>query len=86
MIEKYTLFMVYKNFFRTQFIKRHQSDPDTNRQTPAMSIGITEKVFEFHEFFDVKKTLKQVPLNREWECFHIGKSTYPRMAVLKKAA
>lgn len=78
MIQKYALFMVWKNFFRTQFVKPHARDPETNRATPAMRLGIVSKPLEFHEFFNTKRTLKQVTLSREWNCFYHEIPTYQR--------
>jgi hypothetical protein len=84
MIQKFTLFMVWKNFFRPQFVKPQKNNQKANIQTPAMALGICKKKFEFHEFFHLKRTIKQVPLNREWDHFFHEKPTYSR--VLQKAA
>lgn len=78
MVGKYALFMVWKNFFRPQFVKPHKRNPKCNVNTPAMELGLTKKPLEFHEFFDIKRTLKQVNLNREWKLFHEGKVPYLR--------
>ncbi len=78
MVGKYTLFMVWKNFFRTQFVKRHKKNPKSNHDTPAMSLGLTKTPLEFHEFFDIKKTLKQIKLNREWKLFYSDQVLYHR--------
>jgi hypothetical protein len=84
MIQKFTLFMVWKNWFRPQFVKQQKHNPKANTQTPAMALGICSKKLEFHEFFHLKRTTQQVPLNREWNHFFHEKPTYTR--VLKGAA
>ena len=87
MIQKYSLFMVYKNYFRVQFVKPHVRNPKTNQQTPAMSLGIVENPLQFHEFFDLKITLKQTQLNPEWESYYLEQPKFERsQAWAKKAA
>jgi hypothetical protein len=78
MIQKFTLFMVFKNFMRTQFVKPHKRNPETNRITPAMALKLTSKPLAFHEFFSLRLTPTQVKLNREWELFYYQKPTYSR--------
>jgi hypothetical protein len=79
MIQKYILFLGWKNYFRTQYVKSHKMDPQTNEQTPAMKLGICSKILEFHEFFDIRLTERQIPLNREWKCFYKEQPTYSRI-------
>jgi hypothetical protein len=78
MVGKYTLFMVWKNFFRPQFVKPHKRKPKCNLNTPAMELGVTEKPLEFYEFFDIKRSPKQILLNREWHLFYQEKVPYGR--------
>ncbi len=78
MVGKYVLFMVWKNFFRPQFVKPHKKDPKSNHNTPAMRLGLTKRALEFYEFFDIKRTLAQIHLNREWTLFHEDQVFYPR--------
>ncbi|MEO5969078.1 MAG: hypothetical protein ABIQ95_04055 [Bdellovibrionia bacterium] len=78
MVGKYTLFMVWKNFFRPQFVKPHKKKPQCNINTPAMELGLTQKPLEFYEFFDIKRSPKQIPLNREWNLFYEEKVPYAR--------
>lgn len=78
MVGKYALFMVWKNFFRPQFVKPHKRNPASNLNTPAMALGLTKAPLEFHEFFDIKRTLSQVNLNREWRLFYDDKVPYSR--------
>jgi hypothetical protein len=78
MIHKFILFMVHKNFMRPQFVKPHTRNTKANIESPAMALGLTDKILDFHEFFDIKRTLKQVPLNREWEHFYYERPTYER--------
>ena len=69
MIGSFSLLMVWKNFMRTIFTKKHVRDPLTNIESPAMRLGIEKKVLTFHEFFRVRVTKAQVALNEDWEKF-----------------
>jgi hypothetical protein len=31
-----------------------------------MNLGLVTQPFEFHEFFDIRRTLAQVPLSTDW--------------------
>lgn len=67
MIESFTLLMVRKNFMRTVFQKKHAQDEGTNRESPAMRVGVVKKVLSFAEFFSLRMTKYQVRLNEDWE-------------------
>ena len=79
MIQKFILFLGWKNYFRPIFVKPHKRRKERNTRTPAMEVGICSKILKFHEFFDLRLTPKQVPLNREWDCFYHEKPTYSRI-------
>jgi hypothetical protein len=84
MIQRFAIFMVWKNFMRPQYVKPHKRNEKANTHSPAMALGIAHKLYAFHEFFDLKRTLSQVHLNREWQCFYREIPTYYRS--LKKQA
>lgn len=69
MIESFSLLMVWKNFMRTTFKKKHSRDPGTNTDSPAMRVGIESKVLEFSEFYRVRLFPSQVILNEDWAQF-----------------
>jgi len=69
MIEAFALFMVAKNFMRTMFRKKHVRDPGTNRESPAMRLGLTKKVLKFQDFFRLRLMRTQVGLNEDWQEF-----------------
>ena len=66
MIEKFTLFMVFKNFLRPIFYKRHKSDPLVHKESPAQRAGIVNRLMTFKEFFKERVTVFQVALNEDW--------------------
>lgn len=78
MILRYALAMVWRNYFRPQFTKRHKLNPESNRRSPAMAVGISNKLEKFHEFFGRLRLLSQVTINEEWQTFHQGEHTFGR--------
>lgn len=85
MIHKYVLFLVWKNYFRFQFVKKHKLREKAHQTTPAMDLGLAQAPLKFHEFFDLKHSLKQVPLNSDWKDFYFEKLTFPRRLIQKSA-
>jgi hypothetical protein len=66
MVQKFILFLGWKNYFRKTFVKPHKRNPQTNTHTPAMNLGLVTQPFEFHEFFDIRRTPAQVRLSTDW--------------------
>lgn len=69
MIESFTLHMIYKNFLRSIFLKKHKRDPSANIESPAMRIGIERKILSFQEFYKIRYLKTQVDLNPDWVKF-----------------
>jgi len=69
MIESFVLLMAEKNFLTTVFEKPHLRDPSANKDSPAMRVGIADKVMKFHELFRVRVTKAQVNLSEDWRNF-----------------
>lgn len=78
MIERYMLFMVKKNYMRTQFVKKLKRRPRAHLHTPAMEAGVSTHRFSFREFFGKTLSDQHVTLSREWKCFYDGVPTYKR--------
>jgi hypothetical protein len=66
MLEDFAIFMIQKNFMRTKFLKKHAADPLSNKESPAMRLGLVDKKLTFHELFEVRATKFQVELNDDW--------------------
>ena len=81
MIQKYILFSAYKNYFRPQYVKPHKRRPTANIHTPAMELGVARSPFSFSEFFNIKRSLKQVSLNPEWSSYYHETPTYKRNSI-----
>ncbi len=69
MVHDFALLMVRKNFMRPLFVKKHVEDPSANIESPAMKLGLVNKILTFQEFFQMRMTKRQAGLNADWEKF-----------------
>jgi len=69
LLEKAQLMKVYHNFMRTKFVKKNKFDPHAHEWSPAMYIGLTDKVMSFEDVFGVRKLKTQVRLNEKDQQF-----------------
>lgn len=81
MVDRYTLFMINKNYMRTRHIKPHVLDERANKESPAMTIGLTDRIMKFREFFKCRIMLTQIKLSKAWRNFYRRVNEYPRMNV-----
>ena len=62
---------VNKNFLMPQILNRAPSNKERNQRSPAMEVGLTEKIMEFAEFFDYRRSAHQFALDEvEKEMFY----------------
>jgi hypothetical protein len=78
MVQKYTLFMVAKNYLRPQFTKTHKRDPTANTQSPAQKLGLTQRILKYGEIFGDKIFRLHVSLSDDWSLFFESKTPYER--------
>jgi len=83
MIDKFNLFFFFLNYMRAKFIKRHKRDPDCNNKSPAMYAGLAKHILSFDEYFDQRKTLKQVNLSPHIQNFFKRKDEYSRRKIVE---
>jgi hypothetical protein len=77
MLESYFLYVLYRNYMRPKFFKSPLGDP-RSRESPAMRVGVADRIFAFREFFGVRVLPTQVALNEDW------KNLYHRVDVLSR--
>ena len=65
MLQKYALHVVYKNYMRPKFVKKHKKDPKSNSESPAMNLGVCSKILTFNEFFSNPKYFHKNQKDRE---------------------
>ncbi len=52
-----------------KFVKKNKYDPHAHEWSPAMYIGIAEKVLKFDDIFDVRKMKSQIKLDEKEKAF-----------------
>ena len=61
----YLLYMGFRNYMRPKFYGTHRSDPESSRKSPAMELGLTERILKFGDFFSNRVFPSQVTLNQD---------------------
>lgn len=67
MQDSFLLYAISRNFLRPKFWGTHRSDPECSKKSPAMELGLTEKILKFNEFFSERVLPSQVQLNEDWK-------------------
>jgi hypothetical protein len=65
MQESYFLYVLYRNYMRPKFIKKSKTDPKA-KESPAMRVGLTNRILTFPGFFDCRVLPTHVKLNEDW--------------------
>jgi AraC-like DNA-binding protein len=69
MMENFILYVGKKNYMRPIFLTKHRRDPLIHKESPAMRLGLTNKILSFRQMFKTRITEKQAGLNEDWERF-----------------
>ena len=67
MMDSFRLYTVFRNYMRPKFWGTHRSDPACSERSPAMELGITDRILSFDEFFSDRVLPTQVQLHRDAE-------------------
>jgi len=70
LMEKIQVMKIFRNFMTSKFTKKNKFDPHSHEWSPAMYLGITDKILNFNEVFGTRRLRSQWELNeRELELF-----------------
>lgn len=69
LIEKIQLMKIYRNFMNPKFVKRNKLDSHAHEWSPAMYVGVAEKVMEFEDIFRIRKMKSQIRLDEKEKAF-----------------
>jgi transposase-like protein len=75
LMDKIELMKIYQNFMKPKFVKKNKFDPHAHEWSPAMYIGVANRVFSFDEVFGIRKHTGQVFLDEKERSF--VKRSYP---------
>ena len=69
LLEKIQLMKIYRNFMNTKFVKKNKFDPHAHEWSPAMYVGVAEKVLSFEDIFGTRKKMSQIRLDDKEKAF-----------------
>jgi transposase-like protein len=81
MQDDYLLHAIYRNYLRPKFWGTHRSDPECSIKSPAMELGLTERILSFGEFFSDRIFPTQVELNEDAKARYQRKCTQSRRRI-----
>ena len=73
---------MFKNYMSPQILKKCKHNPSRNYNSPAMGIGITDKILNFNDFFKYRITAKQVELDDDEKIFYFDQWNDSRRKIL----
>ncbi len=63
LLEKIQLMKIYSNFMKTKFVKKIKFDPYAHEWSPAMYVGLTDRVLSFNEVFGLRRMKTQFKID-----------------------
>ena len=73
MMQKYGLYVVFKNYMQSQFTKKQKRRPRAHIESPAMALGIFERILDFEDIFS-ERSVSAVgeKWSEDWRAFWHG--------------
>jgi hypothetical protein len=65
MQDSFTLYAAYRNYMRPKFWGTHRSDPECTKKSPAMELGMVDKILSFTDFFSERARKGHVKLTED---------------------
>lgn len=69
LLEKMQLMKIFLNFMNPKFVRKNKFDRYAHEWSPAMYLGLTDRVLSFNEIFGMRKSAKQVLLDEKERLF-----------------
>ena len=66
MLESFVLYAIHRNYMRPKFWGTHRSDPECSRRSPAMEVGVANRIESPREFFREWVPPTHVKLHEDW--------------------
>lgn len=82
LLEKIQLMKIYRNFMNPKFVKKTKFDPHAHEWSPAMYVGVAEKVLSFEDIFGVRKLKSQVRLDSREKAFFNREYPFSRQKIV----
>jgi transposase-like protein len=82
LMEKLQLMKIYRNFMNPKFVKKNKFDPHAHDWSPAMYIGVANKVLSFNEIFGVRNLKSRVRLDQKEKAFFDRSYPFSRQKIV----
>lgn len=81
LLEKIQLMKVYSNFMKTKFVKKIKFDPNAHLWSPAMYVGVADRVLNFKDVFGVRRIKTQIKIDQRETNFINRNYPYSRQKI-----
>ncbi len=81
LLEKIQLMKIYRNYMNPKFVKKNKYDPHAHEWSPAMYVGVAERLLSFEDVFGVKKKVSQIRLDDKERAFLNRSYPYSRQII-----
>lgn len=80
-MDKIQLMKVRKNFMRPKFARSSKSDTEADKSSPAMYVGLVDKILSFEEVFPQRRFKSHAELDGWEEDFYERRYDFSRRAI-----
>lgn len=81
LLEKIQLMKIYRNYMNPKFVRKNKFDPNAHLWSPAMYVGVANKVLIFKEVFGIRKLKSQIRLDEKEFQFMNREYRYSRQKI-----
>ena len=81
LMEKMQLMKIYQNFMKPKFVRKNSFDSKAHEWSPAMYLGLTDRVLSFKDVFGIRKLATQVRLDSREVAFMNRSYPYSRRII-----
>lgn len=86
MQESFVLYTLQRNYMRPKFWGTHRSDPGCSKRSPAMELGIADKIETFKDFFYEWVPRTHVELHEDWHELYQRRDPLSRRKIARMPA
>ncbi len=82
LLEKVQLMKIYRNFMNSKFVKKNKFDPEAHKKSPAMYVGVVDKILSFADIYGIRRTAAQVKLDEREKAFLERRYEFSRQKIV----
>jgi transposase-like protein len=81
LLEKIQLMKIYRNYMNAKFVRRNKFDPHAHEWSPAMYVGVADRILNFEDVFGTRKKKSQIQLDEKEKLFMNRSYPYSRQVI-----